>query len=61
MVHNDGKLLLVVIIVTMIALRGTTCLTPLVQYGLACFMRSSSCQGSPSFATLLGTFEEHLR
>ena len=39
-------------------LGGTTRLMLLVYHGLSCFMRVSSCQGSPSFATLFSTFEE---
>ena len=41
-------------------LGGTVCLMLLVQCGLVCLMRASSCQGSSSSATLLATFEEHL-
>ena len=41
-------------------LGGITCLTLLVYYGLICFMRSSSCQGS-KFATCFATFEESMR
>ena len=37
---------------------GTTCLRLLVLCGLICFTCFSSCQGSPSSATLLATFEE---
>ena len=40
------------------SLGGTTCLTLLVYYGLICFMRVSSCQGSPEFATVFTISEE---
>ena len=33
-------------------LAGTTCLTLPVEYGFVCFMRVSSCQGSPSFSIM---------
>ena len=35
-----------------------TCLTPLVECGLVCFMRCLQCQGSSWFATFFATFEE---
>ena len=41
-------------------LGGTTCLTPLVEYGLDCFVRVSSRRGSPELAIFLATYEESL-
>ena len=41
-------------------LGGIICLKLLVQYNLICCMCTLSCQGSPRFATLLATFEEHV-
>ena len=42
-------------------LNGTAHERPSASHGLVCFMRVSSCQGSPYVATLLTTFEDNLR